>query len=116
MSVLLADPHVVRLAAPRPGTPKWTWVPRVDDHGVDQLDGVRIWSDYVADAVRIRSETDCFGTRTDPDGGVLWHRAGTLAELVDGLLELPAPGTHGAPALVIGRAPTLWTPGQGAGR
>ncbi|EWC61900.1 hypothetical protein UO65_2833 [Actinokineospora spheciospongiae] len=91
-------------------------MPKVDDHGIDQLDGVRVWADNTADAVRLRSETDCFATRTDPGGGLLWERAGTLAEVVDSLLDLPDPGTAAAPSLVIGRAPSLWTPGQGSGR
>ncbi len=43
-------------------------------------------------------------------GGCVWSRQGAaLQEVVHDLLELPAPGTHGAPSLVT-RSGLLWTP------
>jgi hypothetical protein len=77
-----------------------------------EVRGVRTWPDSgSADAVMVRYVTDAAALRTDHAGGVLWQREGTLAEVVDGLLALPAPDTRGAPRLVRGRAPSgLWVP------
>lgn len=56
------------------------------------------------------SPTDVKALRTDPEGGVVWQRTGTLAEVVTELIAMPSPGAPGAPRLVKAKVPTLWTP------
>ncbi|MFL6141751.1 MAG: hypothetical protein ACJ72N_07765 [Labedaea sp.] len=43
----------------------------------------------------------------------MWQREGGLVDVIDGLMELPAPNESGAPRLVRGTAPRLWTPDMG---
>ncbi|WP_253779312.1 hypothetical protein [Goodfellowiella coeruleoviolacea] len=79
------------------------------------IDGFRQWGGGVVDGLRVRADTDALGIRTgrrspgDPPG-LLWERAGDLTEIVGALLVLPAPDQRWAPRLVLGAAPTLWTP------
>lgn len=90
----------------------WSFMPIQDTDGeLVEIRGVRTWPDSgSADAVMVRYVTDAAALRTDHAGGVVWQREGTLAEVVDGLLALPTPGSRLAPRLVTGRARTLWTP------
>ncbi len=60
--------------------------------------------------MHVLSQTNAAGLRMDYTGGLLWQLDGTLMEVVDGLLALPAPSHPLAPRLVRGRAPKLWTP------
>lgn len=95
----------------------WKFLP-VEDPGDPnaELDAVRIWPAGWRDCIRVRDEADALGLRicvpadkhTAPT--IVWERSGTLAEVVNELLVLPTPGTQLAPTLVIGTAPTLWTP------
>jgi hypothetical protein len=89
----------------------WAFMPGKDGEGeLRQINAVRPWPGGYADALRVRYTTDAAGIRCDHTGGVLWQRDGTLAEVVDGLLALPTPGSRLAPRLVVGRAPSPWTP------
>jgi hypothetical protein len=93
----------------------WVFIHRQDDQGVDQIDAFRTWPNNYLDAISVRSATDANGLRTITDEhGIVWSRAGTLDDVVHGLLELPTPGARNAPRLVVARAPRLWTPGGGA--
>ena len=48
--------------------------------------------------------------RDEPRAAVLWHQAGSTADVITALLGLPAPGTRSAPSLA-GRTPIgLWIP------
>lgn len=92
----------------------WTWMPPpLDEEGRPlEIHGVRFWPDQPdVDALRVRGEKDARAIRSDPAGGLLWESEGTLADVVDGLLHLPPPGSPYAPRLVIGAAPKdLWLP------
>lgn len=80
------------------------------------LDGARIWPQGWRDCIRVEEETDTLGLRMRMANDqhtvseIAWELSGTLEEVVVALLALPAPGERTAPNLVIGRAPTLWTP------
>ena len=84
----------------------WMFVPASAGH--DFMKGFRLWPDYWADAVVIRSETEVHGHRIDPAGMRVWSRDGSLVEVMCGLLDLPAPGQPNSPRLAIGHAPRLW--------
>ncbi len=104
-----AFPGLRRLIDVRDSGP-WLWLPTVRDGELVEVHGVRTWPGGWADALRVRYLTDAAALRNDHEGGVVWAREGTLAEVLDGLLELPAPDHPHAPRLV--RRPTagLWTP------
>lgn len=94
----------------------WVWLPpATDDEGRPvEVHGVRFWGDLgrdQADGLRIRSETDASAVRADDAGAVLWRRDGGLVDVVQALIELPAPNSPYAPRLVIGIAPRdRWLP------
>lgn len=95
----------------------WQFLPVEEpDAGGSLLDGVRVWPQGWRDCIRVKEETDALGLRmqiaSDQHTGnvIVWERSGTLEEVVAGLLTLPVPGERTAPSLVIGTAPTLWTP------
>jgi len=90
----------------------WEFLPRHDDDGgLVEVRGVRTWpGSGSADALMVRYVTDAAALRCDHAGGVVWQREGTLAEVVDALITLPAPDTPGAPRLVTATGPKLWTP------
>lgn len=78
-----------------------------------QVDGFRCWPHGVTDALSLRSETDARGLRTVGDeAGIVWQDTGTMANVVDKLLNLPDPASPLAPSLIRGAAPRLWTPGR----
>jgi hypothetical protein len=79
---------------------------------LELLAGARSWPDGWSDAIAIRDLTDAKAFRCDPDGGEVWLREGGLVDVVDALIELPAPDQPSAPRLVRARAPQLWTPGN----
>jgi hypothetical protein len=79
---------------------------------LEVLVGFRLWPDEWLDAIAIRDLSDAQAFRCDPDGGEVWYREGGLVEVIDGLLELPAPDQPGAPRLVKSQTRRLWTPGH----
>lgn len=89
----------------------WRFTPVIANGEVTGLNAVRTWpgSDW-ADGLMMLSPTDVKALRTDPEGGVVWQRTGTLAEVVTELITLPHPDTPGAPRLVKAKVPSLWTP------
>lgn len=89
---------------------EWSFLPIRRDGELELLTGARGWPGGWSDAVAIRDLGDARGFRCDPVGGVVWRREGGMAEVVEGLLELPTPDHPRAPRLVIGTAPGLWTP------
>ncbi|MFL6140843.1 MAG: hypothetical protein ACJ72N_03090 [Labedaea sp.] len=91
----------------------WFFQP-VHLHGqLELVTGTRVWPDRWSDAVAIRDLGDATAFRCDPDGGAVWQHEGGLVDVIDRLVELPAAGEPGAPHLVIGTAPRLWTPDTG---
>jgi hypothetical protein len=87
----------------------WMFLPTIEDGQVVEVHGVRTWPEGWADAIRVRYTTDAAGLRNDYTGGISWRLEGTLAEVIDGLIALPAPSDRLAPRLVIGRGPMRWT-------
>ena len=73
--------------------------------------GVRSWPGCWTDVIGVYV-TDAQGLRCSPAGELVWDDTGGLVEVVHGLLALPAPDERGAPQLVRGSAPKLWTPGS----
>jgi hypothetical protein len=75
--------------------------------------GVRVWPpEGWSDAIAIANRDDARAYRCDPAGGEVWGREGGLAEVIDGLIELPAPNEPSAPRLVKATAQRLWAPGM----
>lgn len=93
----------------------WLPLPLVyDEHGeLTELRAYREWPDHSVDAIRVRSARDAAAMRINAESrpAMVWECEGTLVEVAAGALALPAPGSPGAPSLVIGSAPRLWTPG-----
>jgi hypothetical protein len=71
---------------------------------------LRIWPDGWSDAIAIRDLGDARAFRCDPAGGEVWKREGGLVEVIDGLVDLPAPDQPNAPRLAKATAPELWVP------
>ncbi|WP_158852379.1 hypothetical protein [Saccharothrix deserti] len=91
----------------------WQFVhQRVVDGVPTEVDGFRLWPDGRHDAIRVRSSTDAMALRADGDEppGIVWERAGSLSDVVEGLLSLPAPTQRFAPRLIVASAPALWLP------
>lgn len=89
----------------------WRFVPlRGRDGELTELRGVRMWPGGYADALRLHYVTDAAAVRFDHAGGLLWQRTGTLVDVVDGLLALPAPDHPGAPHLVTTTLERQWKP------
>jgi hypothetical protein len=91
----------------------WVFVPVLTDGQLSAVQGARIWPTYWADVIDVRYTTDAQALRADPDGHVVWKHEGTLVDVVQALLELPAPDAVPAPRLAIGAAPRLWAPHAG---
>jgi hypothetical protein len=109
-AALAAFPVLQRLADLRDAG--WSFLPVTDDGGeMAELRGVHAWLSGYADALRVAYTIDAAGMRVDHTGGVVWQCEGGLAEVVDGLFALPAPGTRHAPRLGRGRSLSgLWLP------
>jgi hypothetical protein len=88
----------------------WQLLPVSSGGELTEVRGVRVWPDEWVDAITMRFTTDAAGLRRDRSGGVVWEHAGNLADVVDGLLALPAPGDPAAPRLRIRTSTRLWTP------
>ncbi|MFI6098161.1 hypothetical protein ACIA8G_21585 [Lentzea sp. NPDC051213] len=82
----------------------WIFLPTIVDDQVVEVHAVRTWPEGWADALRVRYTTDARGVRTDYSGGITWQQDGTLGEIIDELIALPAPNERLAPRLVVGRA------------
>lgn len=105
-------PELWRLIQLRAGG-QWFFQPVLVDGELELVTGARVWAGQWSDAIAIRDLGDAKGLRCDPAGGEVWKREGGLVEVIDGLVELPAPDDPRAPRLVKGRAPELWTPRNG---
>lgn len=101
-------PDLQRLVELRAGD--WEFGHWYDSGVLTKIVAWREWPDGSADALRVRYTNDAAGRRTDPDGGVVWEHEGTLADVVNGLLELPAPDAPSAPRLVQASTSWPWTP------
>jgi len=94
----------------------WKFLPLRGVANIMALEGFKRWPHGWRDCIRVREETDALGIRirvpadrhTNPE--IVWEYSGTLAEVVERLMTLPAPDTRLAPQLVVGNAPALWTP------
>lgn len=94
----------------------WTFFPVEGADDSARLDGYRSWGKGWRDCIRVRTETDALGLRIHvpadkhTQSEIMSEFSGTLTEVVEKLLALPAPGSRLAPNLAIGSAPRLWTP------
>ncbi|WP_460407294.1 hypothetical protein, partial [Actinophytocola sediminis] len=88
----------------------WRLLPVTYEGELVMVAGARVWSGGWSDALAIRDRGDAKAFRCDPAGGEVWGREGGLAEVLDFLMELPAPSAPHAPVLVRARAPRLWLP------
>lgn len=75
------------------------------------ITAVRPWPDGSADLLILRNFTSAQARRTNPTGGVVWCQEGSLEEIADALLTLPAPEDPRAPTGVIAPGPDRWTSG-----
>jgi hypothetical protein len=112
-AVLRAYPELCRLLELRMDG-GWFFQPVLVAGELELLTGARSWPHGWSDAIAIRDVSDAKAFRCDPAGGEVWQREGGLVEVIDGLVELPAPDQPGAPRLVKARAKKLWTPGCGS--
>jgi hypothetical protein len=90
-AALAAYPELQRLVDLR--DVGWRFMPVSEDGELVELRGLRTWPDAgCADALRVRYSTEARGLRVDHAGTVVWQRDGTLGDVVEGLIGLPAPG------------------------
>lgn len=111
VSAVRAFPALAGLIAIRESG--WTFLFPQMHHGVPvRVDGYRSWPGGWTDAIRVHSDTEAMGLRSDgcEPPGIVFERTGSLMHVVEGLLSLPAPSDRLAPRLVLGAAPKLWTP------
>jgi hypothetical protein len=109
-AALAAYPQLCRLIELRGGG-GWFFRPVQVNGQLELLTGSRVWPLGWSDAMAIRDLGDTKAFRCDPAGGAVWKHEGGLVDVLDALLELPAPDEPKAPRLVRGKAPALWTPG-----
>lgn len=108
-------------------TPDIAAIARARDAGFGFLhlrDGISITAIHaerhgrgVVETVTLRARTEAVAARYRIEdyqrgGQPLWQRTGTVAEVITELLELPAHGRPGAPALARGASSALWLPGD----
>jgi len=87
-------------------------LPHYNDAGqMVAVQGVRVRVGHI-ETVLIYGEHDALGARCrdDDHGAVVWYQAGSTAEVIAALLDLPAPGTRHAPALARTAPTGLWLP------
>ena len=84
---------------------------RDEDGEITTLQGVRVRAGRI-ETVLIHDEHDALAARCrdEPHPTVVWHRAGATADVIAELLDLPAPGTPGAPTLARATPSELWIP------
>lgn len=92
-------PELWRLLDLREGG-HWCFQPVLLNSQLKLVTGARVWLGGWSDAIAIRDLKDAKGFRCDPEGWTVWNREGGLMDVLDGLLELPAPGERNAPRLV----------------
>lgn len=102
----LARYPVLRDLADVAGGRAWRWIPGADG----SLTGTRAWPEGSIDTIVILGETDAAAYRTDGGDEEVFRVSGTLADVVDGLRHVPAPGSPGAPFLALARPPRLIRP------
>lgn len=111
-AAVAAFPELLRLIELRRDC-DWTLQPiRSVGGDVELVAGARVWPDGWNEAIAIWDTTNVRAFRYNPDGGEVWSREGTLVDVIDSLIDLPAPGEPGAPTLVKGRVNGLWLPGM----
>jgi hypothetical protein len=86
----------------------WQFMPVSSGDELVEVRGLRIWPDEWVDAMVVRFTTDATGLRCDRSRGVVWEHAGDLADVVSGLLALPAPNDPAAPRQVLRTTTRLW--------
>ncbi len=87
-------------------------LPLYDEHGqLDAVQATRVRAGHI-ETVLIHGEHDALAARCrdDDHAAVVWHQAGTTADVITALLDLPAPGTRYAPALARAAPTGLWLP------
>ncbi|MFJ9782587.1 hypothetical protein ACIRSS_23600 [Amycolatopsis sp. NPDC101161] len=91
---------------------RWEYLPTFDADGLlERFTGSFPWQvDGFVDALCVKSETDAAAIRVDHAGGKAWERDGGALDVLQQLVDLPAPSSPLAPRLVIGSAPRMWTP------
>jgi hypothetical protein len=109
LAALAMYPQLWRIVELRASN-SWVLTPVRVEGRLELLTGARRWLDGWSDAIAIRALTDAKAFRCDPIGGEVWKHEGGLAEVIDGLIELPAPHEPHAPRLVKARAAKLWLP------
>ena len=84
---------------------------RDEDDEITTLQGVRVRAGHI-ETVLIHGEHDALAARCrdEPRAAVVWHRAGATADVIAELLDLPTPGTRGAPTLARVTPSDLWIP------
>ncbi|QUG99463.1 hypothetical protein HUO13_00380 [Saccharopolyspora erythraea] len=107
------DPHLEAVRASVRAGFRFRHLPDADD--VHALQGFRVLSGAM-DVYLARAADDALAARyrledlQSPSPAALWHRQGTVAEVVTALLELPEHGTPKAPKLAHARPEGLWVP------
>lgn len=110
-AAVLAFPELLRIIELRRGS-GWVFLPVFLEGKLSSIAGWRGWQDGWIDAIVVMNDTDANAYRYTHDGGVVWSCEGSLIEVADGLVDLPAPSEPGAPTLVKGTAPGFWLPGM----
>jgi hypothetical protein len=103
-------PELFRLLSLREHS-SWWLLPEYREGELELVTGARVWQDRWTDAIAIRNRDDAKAFRCDPAGWEVWGKEGGLTEVLDLLMELPAPYAPHAPTLVKARTPRLWVPG-----
>ncbi len=83
-----------------------------DTHGeIITLQATRIRAGHI-ETVLIHDEHDALAARyrDEDEATVVWHQAGSTADVITELLDLPAPGTRGAPTRAGATPSELWIP------
>ena len=90
----------------------FSFLPHYDEHGeIVALQALRVRAGHI-ETVLIHGEHDALGARCrdDEHAAVVWHQAGSTADVIAALLDLPVPGTRHAPTLARAAPTGLWLP------
>ncbi|MPZ67293.1 MAG: hypothetical protein GEU83_17910 [Pseudonocardiaceae bacterium] len=83
-----------------------------DEHGeIIAVQATRLRVGHI-ETVLIHDEHDALAARCrdEAEATVVWHRTGSTADVITELLDLPAPGTRGAPTRAGATPSGLWIP------